>query len=176
MEIIFWIGFIIFIIIKSIISSSDSQRNQQRALDSFDFSEFSKNNGSIDENSFNKSLISDPSNAIEESYNYNHEDGEEVNGFVDPSNSFIPTQQVDNKKKKKQKLQEIQTEQALTKQKERIFKKLQASLNNQNLLNSNQKISFGKNDILKAFIMQELLQRHDINKIYERIPDIRRDE
>lgn len=37
-------------------------------------------------------------------------------------------------------------------------------------------ISFGREDILKAFVMKELMQRYDLNRIYERIPAAKFDE
>ncbi len=38
------------------------------------------------------------------------------------------------------------------------------------------KITIGREDLLKSFIMSEVLQRYDINRIYSRIPAIKKDE
>jgi hypothetical protein len=37
-------------------------------------------------------------------------------------------------------------------------------------------VSFGREDLLKAFIMNEVMQRYDLNRIYERIPSFNKDE
>jgi hypothetical protein len=41
---------------------------------------------------------------------------------------------------------------------------------------SSQGVSFEREDILKAFVMKELMQRYDLNRIYERIPAAKFDE
>lgn len=38
------------------------------------------------------------------------------------------------------------------------------------------KIKIGREDLLKSFIMSEVLQRYDINRIYSRIPPIKTDD
>ena len=38
------------------------------------------------------------------------------------------------------------------------------------------KVTIGREDLLKSFIMSEVLQRYDINRIYSRIPSIKKDE
>lgn len=38
------------------------------------------------------------------------------------------------------------------------------------------KIKIGREDLLKSFIMSEVLQRYDINRIYSRIPPIKEDD
>ena len=38
------------------------------------------------------------------------------------------------------------------------------------------KIKIGREDLLKSFIMSEVLQRYDINRIYSRIPPIKNDD
>lgn len=38
------------------------------------------------------------------------------------------------------------------------------------------KISIGREDLLKSFVMSEVLQRYDINRIYSRIPSVKSDE
>ena len=42
--------------------------------------------------------------------------------------------------------------------------------------NEQTKISIGREDLLKSFVMSEVLQRYDINRIYSRIPSIKSDE
>ncbi|MDD3000320.1 MAG: hypothetical protein PHF29_01020 [Candidatus Riflebacteria bacterium] len=37
-------------------------------------------------------------------------------------------------------------------------------------------VSFGRDDLLRAFVMKELMQRYDLNRIYERIPSFNKDE
>ena len=38
------------------------------------------------------------------------------------------------------------------------------------------KVKIGREDLLKSFIMSEVLQRYDINRIYSRIPSIKNDD
>lgn len=38
------------------------------------------------------------------------------------------------------------------------------------------KVKIGREDLLKSFIMSEVLQRYDINRIYSRIPSIKEDD
>ncbi|MBR4329000.1 MAG: hypothetical protein IKP71_04040 [Candidatus Riflebacteria bacterium] len=38
------------------------------------------------------------------------------------------------------------------------------------------KVKIGREDLLKSFIMSEVLQRYDINRIYSRIPPIKEDD
>ncbi len=37
-------------------------------------------------------------------------------------------------------------------------------------------LRFGRNDLLKAFVMSEVLQRYDLNRIYSRIPGFKKEE
>jgi hypothetical protein len=37
-------------------------------------------------------------------------------------------------------------------------------------------INFGREDLVKSFIMSEVLQRYDINRIYSRIPSVKSDD
>lgn len=41
---------------------------------------------------------------------------------------------------------------------------------------SDRKISIGREDLLKSFIMSEVLQRYDINRVYSRIPSMKPDD
>ena len=42
--------------------------------------------------------------------------------------------------------------------------------------NQETKVKIGREDLLKSFIMSEVLQRYDINRIYSRIPPIKEDD
>lgn len=41
---------------------------------------------------------------------------------------------------------------------------------------SKEDLRFGRNDLLKAFVMSEVMQRYDLNRIYSRIPGVKSEE
>lgn len=56
-----------------------------------------------------------------------------------------------------------------------ILKDIQKKVDEESVV-SKPLVSFDRDDLLKAFVMKELMQRYDLNRIYERIPSFNKDE
>ena len=180
MECLFIFGFIVFVIIKGIIESHNAVKNENKV----DFSSF-------------ESLPTAPASFLkkmmtEENSNNGLTEGafsggfNEESGFNDPSISFLPQPQQPQRSTRKVNLKR-QAPKNMSRQQlppappappvpTPSFNRKQQFSINQVSPNNNINMNFTQNDVLKAFIMQELLQKHDLNKIFERVPEINRDK
>lgn len=179
MECLFFLGFIIFAIVKSAIEANKYAKKD----DKLDFSSFESLPSAPE--SFLKKISSEGvsgNNSSAFSGGFNEE-----SSFNDPSISFLPQTQQPQRSSRRVNLKRQapkNSRQQLPPAPPPAPKPASANLTQRQILKqllanseaSRSNINFTKNDILKAFIMQELLQKHDLNKIFERVPDINRDK